>query len=274
MVSSPKLYGTVTIDRQIAMDEYWVREPFTRAQAWLDLWLLANDADRVALWRGVPVPVKRGQLARSATGLGERWHWSAKKVRVFLEELRDLRKINYKTSNLATIITVLDYDVYNTKERAEAEAEVEAEGQPEAPAEVNAEEHTGNAEGNAEVEAEGQRNLGTLELRNRNLGTWEGPTPAKNAVSKQQAIEWCRKNQSGYSDEEVAAAWNGLNAVAVDGLWTIGGRPVSDWRCALTDECWKRRQIYGKKNSAPTREREADEPPRLKVTPLTLDAMR
>ena len=102
----------------------------------------------------------------------------------------------------------------------------------------------------------------------------EGPTPAKNAVSKQQAIEWCRKNQSGYSDEEVAAAWNGLNAVAVDGLWTIGGRPVSDWRCALTDECWKRRQIYGKKNSAPTREREADEPPRLKVTPLTLDAMR
>jgi hypothetical protein len=89
----------------------------------------------------------------------------------------------------------------------------------------------------------------------------EGPPPAKNAVGKKEAIEWCRKNERGFSEDEVAAAWNGLNAVAVNGLWTVGGRPVTDWRCALGDECWKRRLIYGKKNDVRGPEREPGEPP-------------
>ena len=59
-------------------------------------------------------------------------------------------------------------------------------------------------------------------------------------------------NGSGCQPDEIAAAWHGLTAAAVDGQWVSGktNRPVADWRSALADELWKRKQIYGSKNSA------------------------
>jgi hypothetical protein len=88
-----------------------------------------------------------------------------------------------------------------------------------------------------------EQEIGIGNERNRK---GEAPLLA-NAVGIKVAITWCRENHIGYTDDEVTAAWNGLTAVAVNGLWTVGGRPVTDWRCALADECGKRRLIYGKK---------------------------
>ena len=199
-------------------------------------WMVANHEDREARWRGVPVPVKRGQRAHSTTGLAERWHWSRPKVRAFLDELREMCKITFKMDNVATVITVLDYEMFNP---AEEQADLIAE-QP----------HT-DTKSNTEVELEVGTGKGNLEMEvgigKEGTGKGEGPPPPKNALGIMVAIEWCRKNQTGHSDDEVKAAWNGLMAAAVDGLWMTGRRPVADWRRALADECWKRRQITAKK---------------------------
>ena len=260
-----KLHGKLVIDRQLADDDLWLAEPFSRAQALFDLSLLANDTDRETRSRGIPVCLSRGQVGRSVSSLAERWQWSKDKTRRFLEDMRDRRKISFKMDNVATVITVLDYDVLNPDSRADQTPEPDAEPDAEPKASPTPKPTT-------EQLAEPTQNLRTLEPEKENLRTLEGMPPAKNAVSLQLAIEWCRKNESGYSDDEVKAAWNGLMAAAVDGLWMTGRRPVADWRCALTDECWKRRQIYGKKNCAPASSwaaRASDEPPpypKFKVT--------
>ena len=41
-----KLAGTVMLDREMIHDDLWLCEPFDRAHAWVDLWLLANDQPR------------------------------------------------------------------------------------------------------------------------------------------------------------------------------------------------------------------------------------
>ena len=110
---SAGLYGTVVIDRQTADDDLWLCEPFSRGQAWLDLTLLANDRPRSLKVRGVDVALEVGEVGRSVVALADRWQWSREKVRRFLEELRDARKITYRMDNVATVIRVLDYSVHN-----------------------------------------------------------------------------------------------------------------------------------------------------------------
>ncbi len=110
---SKNLFGTVVVDRQTADDDLWLCEPFSRGQAWLDLTLLANDEPRTLMVRGVAVRLEKGQVGRSVVNLADRWQWSREKTRAFLEDLRDRRKITYKMNNVATVITVLDYGVFN-----------------------------------------------------------------------------------------------------------------------------------------------------------------
>ena len=78
-----KLHGKLVIDRQLADDDLWLAEPFSRAQALFDLSLLANDTDRETRSRGIPVCLSRGQVGRSVSSLAERWQWSKDKTRRF-----------------------------------------------------------------------------------------------------------------------------------------------------------------------------------------------
>jgi hypothetical protein len=110
---STNLFGTVVVDRQTASDDLWLCEPFSRGQAWLDLTLLANDEARTVRVRGVEVRLEKCQVGRSVLNLAMRWQWSREKTRQFLSVLRDKRKITFKMDNVATVITVIDYCVFN-----------------------------------------------------------------------------------------------------------------------------------------------------------------
>lgn len=104
--------GWVSIYRSLANSPLWLAETFTRGQAWVDMLLLTNHADGYLRVRGNRVDIKRGQLGWSKTELAKRWNWSPGKVRRFFNELEKDRQIVQQKNHLTTIITVVNYSLY------------------------------------------------------------------------------------------------------------------------------------------------------------------
>ena len=109
--------GWIAVYRRILEGQLWKEKPFSRAQAWIDLLLIANYRDGTIWVRNIPVPVKRGQVGWSQIRLAGRWGWSRGKVRRFLEYLENESQIVQHTiqqsERLTTIITLKNYEKYN-----------------------------------------------------------------------------------------------------------------------------------------------------------------
>ena len=129
-----ELKGWVAIHRSICENDLWFLEPFTKAQAWIDLLLNANHKDGEINIRGNIIHIKRGQIGWSQITMAKRWRWSRQKVRRFLEYLiteqmisidnseitpRQLKKTiqqngQQKKSKLTSITTIINYEQYQT----------------------------------------------------------------------------------------------------------------------------------------------------------------
>lgn len=88
------------------------RNPFSRREAWI--WLISEAAWKPHRRRiaGQSVDLTRGQIAHSLRHLAERWRWSVKRVRVFLEHLKSDAMIDTVTDTGITVITICNYDEY------------------------------------------------------------------------------------------------------------------------------------------------------------------
>jgi len=114
--------GWIKLHRSILEHPHWMSEPFTRAQAWIDLLLLANHKESHIRKRGVLVVVDRGALGYDERTLAERWKWSRGKVRRFLQELTEEKRINRKISqktipkntSVSACIYILNYEKYQS----------------------------------------------------------------------------------------------------------------------------------------------------------------
>ena len=105
--------GWVRLHRKIEDNELWFLEPFTKAQAWIDLFLNANHKDGIIQIRGNVISIKRGQIGWSELTMVERWKWSKDKVRRFLKLLETRKQIiQQKDRYITTIITILNYELY------------------------------------------------------------------------------------------------------------------------------------------------------------------
>lgn len=108
--------GWIKVHRSLVEHDLWLSEPFTRAQAWVDLLMLANHQVGHIRRRGIKVTVKRGQVGYSQEGLALRWRWSKGKVIRFLAELREDNRISQETElkNVAVtaLISITNYDQY------------------------------------------------------------------------------------------------------------------------------------------------------------------
>lgn len=105
--------GWVKLHRCIENNELWFLEPFTKAQAWLDLFLNANHKDGVINIRGNIVNIKRGQIGWSELTMMKRWQWSRDKVRRYLGMLETRQQIiQQKYKYITTIITIIKYEEY------------------------------------------------------------------------------------------------------------------------------------------------------------------
>jgi hypothetical protein len=104
--------GFIILQRKISENWLWLSEPFSKAQAWVDLLLLANHADGSFFIRGVKVVIKRGQVGKSEESLSQRWKWSRGKTRAFLKLLETEQQIKQLKSPILNVIEILNYDFY------------------------------------------------------------------------------------------------------------------------------------------------------------------
>lgn len=125
--------GWIRLHRKIMDGKYWLAEPFTKAQAWVDLLLLANHRTGDICKRGIRFEVQRGQIGFSEETLAERWKWSRGKVRRFISELasdnsvervpavpktdistvqQNGQKIGQQNKRLSYLISIINYDQY------------------------------------------------------------------------------------------------------------------------------------------------------------------
>lgn len=109
----------IRLHRKIMDDPLYFAEPFTKMQAWIDLLLLANFADRVTFIRGNRVTIKRGQVAYSREWFSGRWRWSRGRVERFLTLLESDRKIVQQKSRIISVVTIVNYDFYQNSEKSE-----------------------------------------------------------------------------------------------------------------------------------------------------------
>jgi len=124
--------GWARIHRQIEDNPLYFLEPFTKAQAWMDLVIFANHSDGEIDIRGNIIKIKRGQIGWSEITLAQRWDWSKGKVRRFLKFLESRQQISQvKDRYLTTIITISNYEDYqsDTRDTADSTADDTAERQ-------------------------------------------------------------------------------------------------------------------------------------------------
>lgn len=103
--------GWVRLYRQIEENPLYFLEPFTKAQAWIDMFLNANHKKGMINIRGNVVSIERGQIGWSESTMARRWMWSKNKVRRFLKLLETEQQIEQKKDRfITTIITIKNYN--------------------------------------------------------------------------------------------------------------------------------------------------------------------
>lgn len=106
---------------------------FSECEAWLDLLqsarFEATDKAYSELIGGREIYYSRGQYPASISFLMQRWGWSEKKVRLFLDKLKHREMITTDRKQGMNVITICKYDEYNsTKGEARGIARGEARG--------------------------------------------------------------------------------------------------------------------------------------------------
>ena len=105
--------GYIKLYRSIEDNPLWTQEPFTKAQAWLDILLLTNINPGILQTKnGEMHKIERGECAWSMKRLAARWRWSEGKVKRFFCFLNDEKMIVQKAVPKLTIIKVLNFDKY------------------------------------------------------------------------------------------------------------------------------------------------------------------
>ena len=120
--------GWIKLNRQIM--DHWLWENHEYAFAWIDLLLLAEYKTHKKMWRGNITEFRRGNVYYSIQKLGERWGWSRKKVKHFLEQLEEDQMVHIKAHPKGTTITIVNYEFFQDKGTAEGTPKGTSEGTP------------------------------------------------------------------------------------------------------------------------------------------------
>ena len=248
----------IRLHRKIMDDPLYFAEPFTKMQAWIDLLLLANFADRVTFIRGNRVTIKRGQLAYSREWFSGRWRWSRGRVERFLLMLENDRKIVQQKSRLISIVTIVNYDFYQNSEKTERETNGTTEIERNY---LNISRSKKNYLPNGTTDEATESTTDGTQHNNIYINTH---TKEKNKIKKESAAEFVRPSTAEVADY-MAAQGTPIDARRfVDYYnsvgWCIGTRPMADWKAAA--RMWARtaqvRAAEAAKKEAERRQREAE----------------
>lgn len=115
--------GWFKTHRKLMDSPEWLAEPFTRGQAWVDLIALTNHKPGYIRVAGERIDIARGQCGWSEVKLSERWKWSRNKTRRYINELLRDSKVSLKRHTRTTIITICNYNEYQSGDTADDTAE-------------------------------------------------------------------------------------------------------------------------------------------------------
>lgn len=244
----------IRLHRKLMDDPLYFAEPFTKMQAWIDLLLLANFADRVTFIRGNRVTIKRGQVAYSREWFSGRWRWSRGKIDRFLDMLERENMIGRQKSAVITCISILNYDAYqdngstdrsvnrstdrSVNRSADRSANRSAEIEPNTLI-INTYENDFNLDGSADRSADGTTDETTESTtdgtqHNNIYIDNNNNKKEKNKIKKESAAEFVRP-----STAEVAA-YMAAQGTPIDAArfvdyyeakgWSVGNAQMRDWR--------------------------------------------
>lgn len=127
--------GWIKLYRKLFDNPYYFSEKFCRGMAWVDMLLLANHAPGFFYKRGIRVDIQAGQLGYDIDSLAKRWKWSRNKVNRWLKDLENSKQIERQKTNVTTIISIVNYSIYQgngiADERAYELPKGKAEGKAE-----------------------------------------------------------------------------------------------------------------------------------------------
>jgi hypothetical protein len=115
--------GWIKLHRKVQDSPQWLKKPFGKGRAWVDLLMLANHAPGFIEVRGLRLPVNRGEIGWSQPELAKRFGWSRGKVKRFLNELEMDNQIVQQKNNVSTLITIVNYDKYQGNDTADDTAD-------------------------------------------------------------------------------------------------------------------------------------------------------
>lgn len=102
----------IKLNEDIQNHFLWTDVPFSRAQAFIDLLLRAEDEDGQKYVFGILQSYEKGEGITTLRELGRAWGWSSSKVKKFLLDLDDNQLIEVEFNNKMTIFKIIDLDRY------------------------------------------------------------------------------------------------------------------------------------------------------------------
>lgn len=144
---SKGIEGFIPISRKLFNNFLWMENrEFSRAEAWIDLLQLARfEANSTKeIINGRVIEYERGERPLSLRLLADRWKWSKNRVDKFLDLLVSERMITKRTTQgttvrtdggtacgtKQTIITICNYETYNSVSKKEGQQSGQGKGQP------------------------------------------------------------------------------------------------------------------------------------------------
>jgi len=123
------LKGEISLIRTLTDHAVWQGDLAVRG-AWIDLLLRANTDPAILLIRGENVEVKRGQLLWSIQNLAKKWGVCDERASKILAYLQRLGCIRVESSRRRTVITVCNYEVYQTPFVAVSDTDADTDAVP------------------------------------------------------------------------------------------------------------------------------------------------
>ncbi len=122
--------GWIKLYRQLQDCPIWYGERFSKGQAWVDLLMLANHSDKKIMFNGDFITIQRGQYLTSMVKLSEKWKWNRKTVSSFLKLLENDNMITKVADNAKTLITIVNYGIYQSETESVGQPITQHNGQP------------------------------------------------------------------------------------------------------------------------------------------------
>lgn len=207
------LQGWIPVYRQIQENWMWKEKPFSKGQAWIDLIMLANYEDKKMPYKGEVITCERGTVNLSISFLADRWGWSRKKTKNFLNLLESDGMVTTKATTHRTVITIENYAIYNDVPTTKDTTEVSTNAQ----------------QGYQQGHSKGNTTNNINNINNTNNNNNRRFTPP----NVEEVAAYCQERGNSISPEAFMDYYSSKG-------WMIGKNKMKDWKAAVRN--WERRQ--------------------------------